>query len=1083
MNTYSSQRRSKRQIGPVLGVVLLTLLLSVLDGRGAPTTADQAMNAVTGWLKTDQSPLQTTLGQQVKTVQTFGDAKGITLYYVVYLNPEGFVIVAGDDLIEPIVGFAPRGEFDPSTDNPLGALVSSDLPSRLTAVQALAGAKTQSMFSAAKDKWGQLESLAQKATVTENALPNISDVRVTPLIQTLWDQTKTASGYACYNYYTPPYASGNANNYPCGCVATAMAQLMRFWQYPVNGVGTDSFTITVDGVAQSRNLRGGNGTGGSYVWSDMVLNPTSSSTLAQRQAIGALCADAGVSVHMSYSNAASGGSSAYMEYVPGALTNKFYYTRAVCGGNAYYSIGAGLNGMVNPNLDSGFPVIFGITGTEGHAVVCDGYGYNVGTLYHHLNLGWGTFTPWYNTAWYNLPTIDAGGNNFNSVSACVYNVWTNGTGEIISGRVLDSGGNPVAGVAVSATRSGGGTYTATSDAHGIFALARIPSLSTYSVSASNAGHSSATQTISTGLSTDGSPTSGNKWGVLITVNGPPSIVAQPQSQAVTSGDSVAFSVTASGTPPLNYQWFFNGQPIRAATGSSYSIAEVQTNQAGAYTVGVSNSYGSVLSAPATLVVYPPEPTITTQPQSQTVIAGTPATFSVTARGVAPLDYQWLLNGQPINTATDYSYSIARVQSSQAGTYTVVVSNSYGMVLSAPATLSTSSASAFGIIGVPFRYYILANNNPTSYSASALPTGLSCNGTTGLISGTPTRIEAVLVTVQARNRYGSTVTATIPMTIAAAAITSAVNAPGVIGVPFSYQIGADNTPTAYLASSLPPGLHYDVGSGVISGSPTKTGTFSVNVQAKNLYGTASTNITLTISGGAIISATSAPGVIGVPFGYQIAADNNPTAYSASGLPAGLRCDTGSGAISGTPTQIGTFSVNVQARNLYGTASATISLTISGGAIISPTTALGVIGVPLSYQIVADNNPTAYSASGLPTGLRCDTGSGLILGTPTQIGTFQVNVQARNLRGTASATLSLTISDGTIGGGAQPTLTVSQTGNSLAFTWPVAAGGYVLEEAQVLSSTWTNSSVTIIIQGNTNLATIAPTGTTKFYRLRK
>jgi len=328
-----------------------------------------------------------------------------------------------------------------------------------------------------------------------------------------------------------------------------------------------------------------------------------------------------------------------------------------------------------------------------------------------------------------------------------------------------------------------------------------------------------------------------------------------------------------------------------------------------------------------------------------------------------------------------------------------------------------------------------------------------------------------------------VTATIPMTIADGAITSAVNAPGVIGVPFSYQIGADNKPTAYLASSLPPGLHYDVGSGVISGSPTKTGTFSVNVQAKNLYGTASTNITLTISGGAIISATSAPGVIGVPFGYQIAADNNPTAYSASGLPAGLRCDTGSGAISGTPTQIGTFSVNVQARNLYGTASATISLTISGGAIISPTTALGVIGVPLSYQIVADNNPTAYSASGLPTGLRCDTGSGLISGTPTQIGTFQVNVQARNLRGTASATLSLTISDGTIGGGAQPTLTVSQTGNSLAFTWPVAAGGYVLEEAQVLSSTWTNSSVTIIIQGNTNLATIAPTGTAKFYRLRK
>ena len=992
MNTHTSQRRSERHISPVLGIALLILLMSTFGGRGAPTTADQAMNAVTGWLKADQSPLQTTLGQQVKNVRAFGDANQ-TLYYVVYLNPEGFVIVAGDDLIEPIVGFAPRGKFDPSTDNPLGALVSSDLPSRLAAVQASAGAKTQSLFSAAKDKWGQLESLAQKAPVIENALPSVSDVRVAPLIQTLWDQMTTASGNACYNYYTPPYAAGTANNYPCGCVATAMAQLMRFWQYPVNGVGTASFWITNNGTAQLGNLRGGNGAGGPYVWSDMVLNPTSSSTPAQRQSIGALCADAGLSVHMNY---AAGASSAYVKDVPGALTNTFSYTRAVCGANAYYNIGAGLSEMVNPNLDSGFPVIFGIRGTPGgHAVVCDGYGYNVGTLYHHLNLGWSGI----DTAWYALPTIDTSQGTYTLLESCVYNVWPSGTGEIISGRVLDSGGNPVAGVAVSATRSGGGTYTATSDARGIFALARIPSLSTYSVSASNAGHSSATQTNSTGLSTDGSPTSGNKWGVLITVNAPPSITAQPQSQTVIAGNSVAFSVTASGTLPLNYLWFLNDQPIPAATGSSYSIARVLSSQ-------------------------------------------------------------------------------------DADTYTVLVSNTNGSVLSDPATLTIAAGSgAFGIIGAPFSYQITANNNPTWYSASGLPTGLSCNGTTGLISGTPTRIEAVLVTVQARNRYGSTVTATIPMTIAAAAITSAVNAPGVIGVPFGYQITADNTPTAYLASSLPPGLHYDVGSGVISGSPTKTGTFSVNVQAKNLYGTASTNITLTISGGAIISATSAPGVIGVPFGYQIAADNNPTAYSASGLPAGLRCDTGSGAISGTPTQIGTFSVNVQARNLYGTASATISLTISGGAIISPTTALGVIGVPLSYQIVADNNPTAYSASGLPTGLRCDTGSGLISGTPTQIGTFQVNVQARNLRGTASATLSLTISDGTIGGGAQPTLTVSQTGNSLAFTWPVAAGGYVLEEAQVLSSTWTNSSVTIIIQGNTNLATIAPTGTAKFYRLRK
>ena len=65
-----------------------------------------------------------------------------------------------------------------------------------------------------------------------------------------------------------------------------MAQLMRFWQYPVNSVGTASFTIEVTDVPQSRNLLGGNGAGGPYDWNDMILSPNSSSTLAQRQAIG-----------------------------------------------------------------------------------------------------------------------------------------------------------------------------------------------------------------------------------------------------------------------------------------------------------------------------------------------------------------------------------------------------------------------------------------------------------------------------------------------------------------------------------------------------------------------------------------------------------------------------------------------------------------------------------------------------------------------------------------------------------------------------------------------------------------------------
>src|SRR5205823_266293 len=146
-----------------------------------------------------------------------------------------------------------------------------------------------------------------------------------------------------------------------------------------------------------------------------------------------------------------------------------------------------------------------------------------------------------------------------------------------------------------------------------------------------------------------------------------------------------FTVTATGTAPLSYQWQKNGTAIGAATAASYTTPATTASDSGAqFTVVVSNAAGSVTSKTgrATCRAGPDAPTITTQPASQTVTAGQTATFTVTATGTAPLSYQWQKNGTAIGAATADSYTTPATTASDSGAqFTVVVSNAVGSVTS------------------------------------------------------------------------------------------------------------------------------------------------------------------------------------------------------------------------------------------------------------------------------------------------------------------------------------------------------------------------------------------------------------------
>ncbi|HOX08123.1 MAG TPA: C10 family peptidase, partial [Planctomycetota bacterium] len=536
-------------------LVLAGALAPAGQARAQTTTAADAEKAAGSWLKSRPRPLGAALGVEVASVKTYKDDRSEPVYHVVSLKSGGFLIVPAEDLVEPVVCFSPKGSFDPSERNPLGALADRDLRGRVKDARgreaAARGAGRELVpagrMASAKRKWDRLRggsSESAAAAGTEAGTGTISDPRVDALVQSKWDQEQVA-GVDCYNYYTP-------GNYVCGCVATAMAQLMRFHQHPTAGVGTTSFSIEVNGTPTTRSLRGGNGSGGAYSWAQMVLIPSAGMTLTQRQAIGALTHDAGVSVNMSYTMLGSGADTLM---AANRLTGTFGYANAIRGYNGGADLGAGLNGMLNPGLDAGLPSLLGITGPDGgHAIVCDGYGYDSSTLYHHLNMGWSGL----DDAWYNLPDIGTTGFEFNTVYKCIYNVYPSGTGEIVSGRVTDAGGLPLSGVSISAVRSGGGTYTATTNARGIYALARIPSGSSYTVSASKDGYTFSSQAVSTGTSAHNAATSGNYWGLNFTpAGGSPVLALSPgalsfSAQIGVNPDAKGAVVTNTGTGTLRW---------------------------------------------------------------------------------------------------------------------------------------------------------------------------------------------------------------------------------------------------------------------------------------------------------------------------------------------------------------------------------------------------------------------------------------------------------------------------------------------------------------------------------------------------
>jgi len=204
----------------------------------------------------------------------------------------------------------------------------------------------------------------------------------------------------------------------------------------------------------------------------------------------------------------------------------------------------------------------------------------------------------------------------------------------------------------------------------------------------------------------------------------PSITLQPAGATVLAGQIASFSITASGTSPLSYQWRRNGVNIAGATSSGYVTgATTAADNGSAFTVLVSNSLGSVTSATAILTVHTAAvaPSITTQPANQSVTAGQTATFSVVAGGTAPLSYQWQKGGAAIAGATAPSYTTPATATSDNGAaFQVTVKNAAGSVSSNVADLTVMAVAA-PPTAAPFRHVVIVleeNQNASSVVGSS-----------------------------------------------------------------------------------------------------------------------------------------------------------------------------------------------------------------------------------------------------------------------------------------------------------------------------------------------------------------------------
>ena len=370
-NVNNAMNKVSRKGGKYLAFVIFLLSLT-LGAMANPVDEERARQVATTFLNNNSA--------RSVDLTNVSSVVGFSNVYV-FSTEKSFVLVAADDCVQPILGYSLTGRFDFENmpDNKRAWIQGYSDEIRYA---------VDNQLRASSEVAQQWQDLAEGNPNAGKAITVVA-----PLIQTQWDQDSP------YNMLCP---GGSVT----GCVATAMAQIMKYWNYPEHGIGSHTYIHATYGEL-SADFQST-----TYDWTHMTNTYNSSSTYTQKMAVATLMYHCGVSVDMDYSPISSGAGSAI---VAEALKDYFNYSSEVVFHNrSEYSDNVWIN-MLKADLNLNRPIWYsGLSTDGGHAFVFDGYN---NSNYFHVNWGWGGYFDEY----YVINNLNPGPGGIGSGSYGIYN--------------------------------------------------------------------------------------------------------------------------------------------------------------------------------------------------------------------------------------------------------------------------------------------------------------------------------------------------------------------------------------------------------------------------------------------------------------------------------------------------------------------------------------------------------------------------------------------------------------------------------------------------------------------------------------